>query len=272
LSAQLKTRLSYAMVKVQNGWEKRSLDELEEVHSQRGSPSSAPVRGDQLAFESPYASHCRRRPSDISDSSDQIIMSPASDPTRSYAITPPGESSSGQSSNTANTCLAYWRPSTKPAIHAAANLISITNTNTHHSLAPAPDFQQSTPRRRSSVSLPPPPLLGSSQRKYYSDLGAGPQTPATPRAGILRMPSQQAEKDAVDTLLFMSSPNNSQRYPPTGQLAPSSLRAEAPQRRVMFEAYPPQERHTMYQQPISEPPHHHHHHHHHGPYATNGAR
>lgn len=258
LSAQLKARLSYAMVKVQNGWEKQSLDELEEVHSQRGSPSSAPERGDRLTFGSPYLSHCRRRPSGVSDHSDQIIMSPASDPTRSYAITPP----------------AYWRPSSKPAIHAATNLISITDTHsnshipTHHGLAPAPEFQHNNRRRRSSVSLPPPPLLGSSQRKHYSDLGAGPTMPATPRTGILRMPSQQAEKDAVDTLLFMSSPNNSQRYPPVGHMAQSPLRGEAPPRRVMFEAYPPQERHIVYQQQIAEPSHHHHH----GSYAMNGAR
>ncbi|KAH9871151.1 hypothetical protein J1614_006726 [Plenodomus biglobosus] len=251
LSAQLKTRLSYAMVKVQNGWEKQSLDELEEVHSQRGSPNSAPERGDRLAFDSPYASDRRRRPSGVSDNSDHIILSPASDPTRSYAITPP----------------AYWRPGTKPALNAAASLISITNGHYPTGLAPAPTFQASTRRRCSSVSHAPPPLLSSHQRKHYSDLGTGPQTPATPRAGILRMPSQQAEKDAVDTLLFMSSPNNSQRYPPASRPAPSSLRAEAPQRRVMFEAYPPQERHAMYQQQMPAPPHHHY-----GPYATNGAR
>ncbi|KAI8941537.1 hypothetical protein NX059_002753 [Plenodomus lindquistii] len=250
LSAQLKTRLSYAMVKVQNGWEKQSLDELEEVHSQRGSPNSAPERGDRLAFESPYASDRRRRPSGVSDESDQMIMSPASDPTRSYAITPP----------------AYWRPGTKPAMNAAANLISITNGHHSHGLAPAPTFQPSTRRRSSSTTHLPPPPLGSTQRKYYSDLGAGPQAPATPRAGILRMPSQQAEKDAVDTLLFMSSPNNSQRNPAGSQPA---LRAEAPQRRVMFEAYPPQDRHAMYQQQMPAPPHHRY-----GqqPYAADGAR
>lgn len=90
LSAQLKTRLSYAMVKVQNGWEKQSLEELEEVQSQRGSPNSAPERSDRLAFDSPYMAGSGRRPSGVSDNSDQMIMSPASDPSRSYAITPPG--------------------------------------------------------------------------------------------------------------------------------------------------------------------------------------
>ena len=56
------------------------------------------------------------------------------------------------------------------------------------------------------------------------------------------MPSQQAEKDAVDTLLFMSSPNNSGRMPhTTDALQPSPLRSEIP-RRVMFEAHPPKEK------------------------------
>jgi hypothetical protein len=85
LSAQLKTRLSYAMVKVQNGWEKQSLDELEEVHSQRGSPNSAPGRSDRLAFDSPSAFDRQRRPSGVSDNSDQMLMSPASDPSGAHA-------------------------------------------------------------------------------------------------------------------------------------------------------------------------------------------
>ncbi|KAF1836473.1 hypothetical protein BDW02DRAFT_238292 [Decorospora gaudefroyi] len=240
LSAQLKTRLSYAMVKVQNGWEKQSLDELEEVQSQRGSPNSAPGRSDRLAFDSPATMDRRRRPSGMSDNSDQIILSPASDPARSLAATP----------------AAYWRPGTHPTMNAAANLISITGGHHSHGLAPAPNLQPGR-RRSSSVSHVPPPLPGIGQRKHYSDIGAGPRAPVTPRAGILRMPSQQAEKDAVDTLLFMSSPNNSQRFPPSGQPVPSPLRADAPQRRVMFEAYPPQEKHVVYHPPsMPAPPHH----------------
>lgn len=75
------------MVKVQNGWEKQSLDELEEVHSQRGSPNSAP-EGSRVAYESPSAMDYRRRPSTISDDSDRMIISPASDPLRSRALNP----------------------------------------------------------------------------------------------------------------------------------------------------------------------------------------
>ena len=87
LSAQLKTRLSYAMVKVQNGWEKQSLEELEEVHSQRGSPNSAPG-GSRVTFDSPSTSDYRRRPSAVSDSSEFIMASPASDSLRSHALNP----------------------------------------------------------------------------------------------------------------------------------------------------------------------------------------
>jgi hypothetical protein len=93
LSAQLKTRLSYAMVKVQNGWEKQSLDELEEVQSQRGSPNSAPGRSDRLAFDSPSTFDRQRRPSGISDNSDQMLMSPVSEPLGSHAVTSSCQSS-----------------------------------------------------------------------------------------------------------------------------------------------------------------------------------
>ncbi|KAL5402662.1 hypothetical protein PMIN04_012959 [Paraphaeosphaeria minitans] len=233
LSAQLKTRLSYAMVKVQNSWEKQSIDELEERLSQQGSPNSVANRtpGSRPVFESPTTAERRRRPSGVSENSDHMMISPGqrtpSDSSVSYALA---------------SSLALWRPGTKPTLNAAVNLISVTGSNTGLMLGPAPEFG-SRRKRRSSASFHPPPLLGSSQRKHFSDLGAGPGTPATPRSGILRMPSQQAEKDAVDTLLFMSSPNNSGRLPHTS----ADTRAERqdfapPQRRVMFENFPSTER------------------------------
>ncbi|KAF2870721.1 hypothetical protein BDV95DRAFT_574440 [Massariosphaeria phaeospora] len=231
LSAQLKTRLSYAMVKVQNGWERQSLEELEDQTSQHGSPISGIVRNDasRLTFESPRSVERRRRPSGVSDHSDQIMLSPAqSTPSDPSGVTPS----------------LYWRSGTKPAMNASVNLISVTGTDRSQMLGPAAEF---TPRRkrRSSASYAPPPLLPTTQRKHYSDLSgmvSSPRTPATPRPGILRMPSQQAEKDAVDTLLFMSSPNNSTRFPHTSmdkRPHPSPLRPEP--RRVMFETHPVKE-------------------------------
>jgi hypothetical protein len=136
---------------------------------------------------------------------------------------------------------AFWRFIPKANMNASINLMTVTGTSPGM-LAPAADIA-SRRKRRSSASHHPPPLLSSTPRKHYSDLGAhagGPRTPnAVPRAGILRMPSQQAEKDAVDTLLFMSSPNNSGRHPHTNMEAPhpSPLRSEMP-RRVMFDEHP----------------------------------
>lgn len=265
LSAQLKTRLSYAMVKVQNGWEKQSLDELEEVHSQRGSPNSAPG-GSRPTFESPPGTYHQRRPSGVSDDSDQMFMSPGSDSSRSHAATPSCEYLVSSRSNASNTSAAYWRSGTKPAMDAAVNLITVTSAHPAHGLAPPVDFNTGR-RRRSNTTHLPPSLPGAGHRKYYSDLGVGSRAPITPRTGILRMPSQQAEKDAVDTLLFMSSPNNSQRFPHAIQAAPSPLRPEAPQRRVMFESYPSQERRVVYQPPMAAPGQYQH-----QPYAANPAR
>jgi hypothetical protein len=134
----------------------------------------------------------------------------------------------------ADNSLAIW-----PTGHYAVTHLAPQNGPV---LAPAAEIGPRR-KRRSSASHAPPPLLGSSQRNYHSDLGSmsAPRTPTTavtPRAGILRMPSQQAEKDAVDTLLFMSSPNNSGRVPHPGidaQAQPSPLRTEVPARRVMFD-------------------------------------
>lgn len=150
-------------------------------------------------------------------------------------------------------------------MNAAANLISITGGSVGTGFDPTPEIESA--RRRRSSATHPPPFLGSAQRKYHSDIGANQRTPITPRAGILRMPSQQAEKDAVDTLLFMSSPKNSQHYPHTTPVGPSSLREGAPQRRVMFEAYPPQDRRMIYQPPVPAQSHYTA-----GPYAPQPAR
>ena len=40
LSSELRTRLSYAMVKVKNGWQSKTIDEVESLASRKGSPAS----------------------------------------------------------------------------------------------------------------------------------------------------------------------------------------------------------------------------------------
>lgn len=106
-------------------------------------------------------------------------------------------------------------------------------------LAPAPEIV-SQRHRRSNSSHVPPPLSSAFRHSKKSDNLTSPSTPVTAspvRGKPLRMPSQQAEKDAVDTLLFMSSPNNSgnlAHLANTTGAQPSPLRTEFP-RKVMFQ-------------------------------------
>ncbi|KAF2279344.1 uncharacterized protein EI97DRAFT_173379 [Westerdykella ornata] len=225
LSAQLKTRLSYAMVKVQNGWEKKSLDDLEDETSQLGSPVSGPSRSEGFGstLDSPRDVTRRRRPSALSEISDQVMLSPGL------------PSPSGVSRSSAATPSAYWQP--QQSLSHAPPASPMVNTDGHSTaLAPAVEIAPRR-KRRSSASFHPPSLLGPNQKKHYSDLGPAPSRTvnAPQRPGILRMPSQQAEKDAVDTLLFLSSPNNAGRLAHTSSGTNETPKRELPARRVMFE-------------------------------------
>lgn len=53
------------------------------------------------------------------------------------------------------------------------------------------------------------------------------------------MPSQQAEKDALEAMMFMSSPNNSSNLKHAASAASSPLRTEFPPaaKRVVFEGH-----------------------------------
>lgn len=138
-------------------------------------------------------------------------------------------------------CAAYWRPATSQfPYHPSTSSVSTAAVSNGSVLAPPVEISPQR-RRRSSATFVPPSLHSAVQRKHQSDLGAAPRTPIAPsvaRPGILRMPSQQAEKDAVDMLLFLNSPNNSGRFPATStesHLRSGPAQAEAPSRRVMFE-------------------------------------
>lgn len=239
ISAQLRTRLSYAMVKVQNGWEKKSLDDIEDETSQRGSPISAPSRSESIRgpFGSPRDLTSQRRPSAISEDSDQMMLSPhqASAPeSRPRAATSCLLAPSILRDRFLTGLAAFWQTYSGPVANNASDDKPENNRMEVSILAPAAEIGPRR-KRRSSASFHPPSLLNAGQRKYYSDLGAGSHTPGAgaPRAGILRMPSQQAEKDAVDTLLFMSSPNNTGRLPHTS--SEGLPKGGLPARRVMFE-------------------------------------
>ncbi|KAF2435479.1 hypothetical protein EJ08DRAFT_339765 [Tothia fuscella] len=210
ISAQLKARLSYAMVKVQNGWEKHSIDELETLPSNLSAPAT-PIT------QSPY--HARRL-SAYSDASDRYIQSPGgqmSPPSQFSARFQPQAQHAYSPSN--------WQ-SAIPAVHPNSN---------GPSLAPAAPISSSRPNRR-SMSARVPPNLNTAHLSYQAYGHPTTPTSAPARPGILRMPSGQAEKEALETLMFMSSPNNSGNAR-TSTAHPSPLRSEFPPsaKRVIFE-------------------------------------
>ena len=87
------------------------------------------------------------------------------------------------------------------------------------SLAPPVNIVARAPRRSDTLRKQPPPL-----RTNNLGTNSAPLTPPPKSQFKIRTPSQQAEveKDAVETLLFMSSPGNSD-YHPSGAFARTSL-------------------------------------------------
>jgi hypothetical protein len=202
------------MVKVQNGWEGHSIEQLETLPARVSAPST-PIT------QSPYSHQQRtpgnRRHSIYSETSDRYIHSPGSQ--TSPRMLPP-HASAGMSDP-------YWQ-------HSSIYQAVPSNGSSHGpTLAPAAPISSGRVNRRSLSSRPPSLITGRMLQ---------PNTPtSTPaRQGILRMPSGQAEKDALETLLFMSSPNNSTNAKfGIGTAEPSPLRSEFPPsaKRVVFEGH-----------------------------------
>jgi hypothetical protein len=182
------------MVKIQNGWEKQSIDQLETLAVAHSPSASAP--------------HMSRH---SSSSSEQYLMSPM------VKTTPPQRSRLLQSHGRSNST-----NSIPGSLHAA-------HTYQPPSLAPAPQITSRRSGRRNTTSRAPPSL---SRAGYHS-------TPVTPdtrlhTGSLLSCNLQnQAEKDAIDSLLFMSSPNNS-----NNMKHPRDTSAFSRPKRVGFESPP----------------------------------
>lgn len=199
LSQQLRTRLSYAMVKVQNGWQSNTLDEVESLASQYGSPRSSTSH-----FARPSDSHHVQSPRTLMQANTQRKWSSS-------------ESSDGIAASQAAFRAAQRLDSNGAHLQSAARAPSL-----RPSLAPPADIIPGTRRR-------PPPNV--STNGYHV---SGPYTPSrhisTLATSKQRTPSQNAamEADAVETLLFMASPGNSGYHPTTTAATESSLRTTAP--------------------------------------------
>ncbi|RMZ90404.1 hypothetical protein DV736_g2363, partial [Chaetothyriales sp. CBS 134916] len=193
ISTQLRTRLKYAMIKVQNGWQTRSLDELESIatDSPRSTVSGFQHVPDRPLFASP---HGRANPSFRRKWSDS--SSYESSPSDPLGSTP-----------NANSRVAPSQP---------------TNGFNTRALAPPADIKPGARRRPTPNDGLALALLGLTA----SPIPQGP-SPAVRTSTSQRTPSQNAamEADAVETLLFMASPNNSGYHPHTYPSHESSLRS-----------------------------------------------
>ncbi|KAG6267751.1 hypothetical protein E4U49_007830 [Claviceps purpurea] len=176
LSAELKTRLSYAMVKVNHGWQTRNLDEVETLASQG-------------AFTSPTssASTVRHERKGSSSSSPRV---------------PPNNAS------TSRTCFAgHQRRNSESHPGTLSNKPALAPPATIQPSLPM-SAPKSHPRRNSNPRYTPTMLSHSASPSANSP----PVSNKHPRAmdPIINSPHKNVrEQDAIETLLFMSSPGNS---------------------------------------------------------------
>ncbi|MCJ1413929.1 hypothetical protein MMC32_000254 [Xylographa parallela] len=226
LSDKLRTRLSYAMIKVQNGWQTRTIDEVESLASTQGyvvSPKQ-PLRSPR-----PDRTPIRREAAGFAESSERTTAPSLASP-QLYQGKYSREDLYAQRA----------KPSYSPSLYARDDF---RRPNTQYqtasneqgpSLAPPVDFAPRNPRRpdQSNPQTSVPYLNGG---RNHSNLSASstsstrstiPATPPQKRPpSIKTTPSATArEKDAIETLLFMSSPGNSQRHPTNSQLPGTPLR------------------------------------------------
>lgn len=225
LSNQLQTRLSYAMIKVQNGWQSHNISELESMTSTQASPISAVSDAHRLS-ERHLPTNLPADPSKFMQQSERTATAP------NYPYLSPGNGATTSGHIYDNLQHANFDRNLRPIKvgaayesfwrdHEASGTSGPIGVPTAGpSLAPPADIFARAPRRSDVTKKQPPPL-----RTNNLDTNSAPITPPPKRQSKIRTPSQQAEveKDAVESLLFMSSPGNSGYHPP-GAFAQTTLR------------------------------------------------
>ena len=224
------------MVKVQNGWQTRSLDELECMTSQNASPVS-PFSDLRRLYDSPTTNLMNAQldrtgfvqSSERTTATPETLQASPQMQTRTskldYAYSQGNDMTSPQSGQSGRTYESFWRE------HSASNtsrFLRNQSSTEGPSLAPPADIQ---PRhvRRSHISRAQPPALQTSDQNSFSSSESAPSAmPTTPPQRYTmkpRTPSQNLamEQDAVETLVFMSSPGNSGYHPPA-QSSTTTLR------------------------------------------------
>ena len=213
------------MAKVQNGWQSHNISELESITSNQASPISAVSDAHW-----PYKRHIQNKPA--ADASTFMQLSEGAAAAPNYAHHSPRNSAinierisehrqhadfdaSSRAIKVGAAYESFWRDHEASGVSRPIETLSVGP-----SLAPPADIVTRAPRRSDATKKQPPQL-----RTNNLGTTSTPVTPQAKRQSKIRTPSQQAEveKDAVETLLFMSSPGNSGNYPP-GTLARTPMR------------------------------------------------
>lgn len=234
------------MIKVNNGWQTNTIDEVETLASQAGSPTSSTstLHGRRNQITSPrtaMVANMHAPPSSMSSSQqsqpqlgDFDLYSRNDAPSRTYE--------------------SFWRDhstTTYPSQRTALPHAPMTSPPSS-SLGPPADIRPTpTSRRSGTPKFSKPPTIPSHGSNSPYNAPRTPHRPEYRESVPIQTPTQKTiqEQDAIETLLFMSSPGNSgnmgHNFPPPrnhGSPQQSPLRAEfnvhgrgAQGRRVEFE-------------------------------------
>ncbi|KAF8249902.1 hypothetical protein K440DRAFT_640691 [Wilcoxina mikolae CBS 423.85] len=207
--SRLKTRLTYALLKVQNNWTSESLDQIEARVSQGQHPTSPRIRikressiGDEAGFDHILRHH--RTNSEPSSAHPLSQNHPAGSSGRTYE--------------------SFWRehehnPITKTILQAKAASHALGSTTSKH--------VSSTSLSRSGLQPPAQIIPDRDRRSYYNPARQPPglhpslsnqsnastvsMVPNTPPLVSTPDTQRTMEQDAVESLMFLSSPGHTQR-------------------------------------------------------------
>ncbi|KAH8765418.1 hypothetical protein F5883DRAFT_420893 [Diaporthe sp. PMI_573] len=192
LSSELKTRLSYALLKVNNGWESRNINQVENLASRGGSPASSnsTIPGAPRSSASPriQASHA---PTPLTPHAASLPIPSPENTSRGAATSPVSRSANPQLLDT---------PSLAPPVSIQPHHSSERNPRRNPNPKHPPNFPPPQPHHAS----PRTPSLASLN---LSPVPRGLHTGADPM--VVSPTHNNREKDAMEALLFMSSPGNS---------------------------------------------------------------
>lgn len=217
------------MLKVNNGWQSNSIDEVESLASQAGSPTSSTstIHGRRTLITSPRTNIASLQGQANTFPINTIVQAPTQDFDLYSRNDPPSR-----------TYESFWRDHSTPnplptqrSSHALSHKLS---------LQPPADIRPTPSSRRSHTPKfsEPPAIPG-----HGSNSSLNTPTPRTPNGRAeymepkgIQTPTQKTiqEQDAMEALLFMSSPGNSgnmgHAFPPPArsQMSPqqSPLRTE----------------------------------------------